>query len=87
MCSFIMPPNRHPCIDVSKRESLCDLFHHLVEKRTNTKKGITKKHAMLQYQMIIKIKGYAKPVEHQLEVHTRYDGKNEDVVNPNGKHQ
>jgi hypothetical protein len=37
-----------------------------VEKRINTKKGIIKKHAMLQHQrdqMIIEIKGYAKPVE------------------------
>jgi hypothetical protein len=37
--------------------------------------------------MLIKIKGYAKPAEHQLEMHMGYDGKNEHVVNPNGKHQ
>jgi hypothetical protein len=30
---------------------------------------------------------YVKLVEHQLEMHMGYDGKNEDVVNPNGKHQ
>jgi hypothetical protein len=37
--------------------------------------------------MLIKIKGYAKPTEHQLEVHMEYDGKNEDTIKPNGKHQ
>jgi hypothetical protein len=37
--------------------------------------------------MLIEIKGYAKPIEQQLEVHMGYDGKNEDMVNPNGKHQ
>jgi hypothetical protein len=37
-----------------------------MEERTNTKKGITKKHAKLQYrkdQMLIEIKGYPKPIE------------------------
>jgi hypothetical protein len=35
-----MPLSCHPCIDVNKREFLGDLSHHLVEERTNTKKGI-----------------------------------------------
>jgi hypothetical protein len=38
-----MPPNYHPCIDVSKHKSLGGFSHHLVEGRTNIKKGITKK--------------------------------------------
>jgi hypothetical protein len=37
--------------------------------------------------MLVKIKGYVKLVEHQFEVHMGYDGKNKDMVNPNGKHQ
>jgi hypothetical protein len=37
--------------------------------------------------MLIKIKGYAKPAKHQLEAHMGYDGKNEDMINSNGKHQ
>jgi hypothetical protein len=37
--------------------------------------------------MLFKIKGYAKPIECQLEAHMGYNGKNEDVVNPSGKHQ
>ncbi len=37
--------------------------------------------------MWIKIKGYAKFVERQFEVHMGYDGKNKDMVNPSGKHQ
>jgi hypothetical protein len=37
--------------------------------------------------MLIEIKGYAKLVEHQFEVHMGYDDKNEDAINPNGKHQ
>jgi hypothetical protein len=37
--------------------------------------------------MLIKIKGYAKPTKYQLEMDMEYDDKNEDVVNPNGKHQ
>jgi hypothetical protein len=36
--------------------------------------------------MLVKIKGYAKPIEHQLEAHMGYDDKNEDVVDPSGKH-
>jgi hypothetical protein len=59
-----MPPSCHPCIDVSKWESLGSLSHHPMEEKTNTKKRITKKHAMLQHQkdwMLIEIKGYAKP--------------------------
>ncbi len=36
--------------------------------------------------MLIEIKGYTKPIEHQLEEHMEYDGMNEDKVNPNGKH-
>jgi hypothetical protein len=35
--------------------------------------------------MQVEIKG-AKPVERQLKVHMKYDGKNKDVVNRNGKH-
>jgi hypothetical protein len=38
-----MPPIRHPCINASEHESLGDFFHHHVEEKTNTKKGITKK--------------------------------------------
>jgi hypothetical protein len=37
--------------------------------------------------MLIKIKGHAKPTEHQLGAHMVYDGKNENAINPNGKHQ
>jgi hypothetical protein len=37
--------------------------------------------------MLIKIKGYAKFVEHQLKKHMEYDGMNEDEINLNGKHQ
>jgi len=37
--------------------------------------------------MLIEIKGYAKLTKHQLNAHMGYDGKNEDMVNPNGKHQ
>jgi hypothetical protein len=37
--------------------------------------------------MLVKIKGYAKPIEHSLEAHMVYDGKNEDVINSNGKYQ
>jgi hypothetical protein len=51
-----------------------------MEERTNTKNGITKKHAKMQYwkdQMLIKIKGYAKLVEHQFEKHMEYDDMNE----------
>jgi hypothetical protein len=36
--------------------------------------------------MLIEIKG-AKPIKHQLEQRMKYDGMNEDEVNPNGKHQ
>jgi len=35
--------------------------------------------------MRVEIKG-AKPAERQIKVHMKYDGKNKDVVNPNGKH-
>ncbi len=45
---------------------------------------------MLQHckeQILVKIKGYVKFVERQLKVLMGYDGKNEDAVNPNGKHQ
>jgi hypothetical protein len=37
--------------------------------------------------MLIEVKGYVKPIGHQLEVHMGYDGKNEDTINPSGKHQ
>jgi hypothetical protein len=37
--------------------------------------------------MLIEINGYAKLIERQIEVHMGYDGKNEDVINPNGKHE
>jgi hypothetical protein len=58
--------------------------------KENTKKGITKKHVKLQYRgdyMLIKIKGYTKPIKYQLKEHIKYDGMNKDKVNPNGKHQ
>jgi hypothetical protein len=45
---------------------------------------------MLQHQkdwILIKIKGYVKPVKRQLKAHMGYDGKNEEVKNPNKKHQ
>jgi hypothetical protein len=61
-----------------------------MKERTNTKKGITKKHVKLQYGkdwMVIKIKGNAKLIKHQLEKHMEYDGMNEDELNPSGKHQ
>jgi hypothetical protein len=35
--------------------------------------------------MLVEIKGYAKPIECQLEMHMGYDGKNEDTINPSGK--
>jgi hypothetical protein len=53
-----MPPNHHPCINISEWESLGDFFHHPVEERTNTKKGITKQ--MPCCNINIEIKGYAK---------------------------
>jgi hypothetical protein len=37
--------------------------------------------------MLIEIKGYAKPIKCQFEVHMGYDGKNEDAIGPSGKHQ
>jgi len=37
--------------------------------------------------MLIGKKGYANPVEHQLEMDMEYDDKFGDVVNSNGKHQ
>ncbi len=37
--------------------------------------------------MLIKINGYAKFIENQLERHTEYDGMNKNKVNLNGKHQ
>jgi hypothetical protein len=52
MCALIgvphvMPPSCHSCTNASDHKSLCKLSHHLVEERTNTKKGITKKCAKL----------------------------------------
>jgi hypothetical protein len=61
-----------------------------VKERTNTKKGIIRKHAKLQYwkdKMLIKINEYAKPTKHQLEEYIKYNGMNKDEVNPNEKHQ
>jgi hypothetical protein len=37
--------------------------------------------------MLIEINEYTKLVERQFEMHMGYDGKNEDVVYPNEKHQ
>jgi hypothetical protein len=37
--------------------------------------------------MLIEIKGYAKFTKHQLNAHMGYDDKNEDMENPNEKHQ
>jgi hypothetical protein len=37
--------------------------------------------------MLIEIKGYVKPVEHQLDKHMGYDAKNKDDVNSNENHQ
>jgi hypothetical protein len=85
-----MSPSCHPCIDTSEHESLGGLSHHLVEERTNTKKGIIRKHAKLQYwknKILIKIKEYAKPIKHEFEVYMEYDGMNKDEVNPYEKHQ
>jgi hypothetical protein len=85
-----MSPSRHPCIDASERESFGCFSHHPMEERTNTNKGITKKHVKLQYQkdqMLIEIKGYAEPNEHQLKEHMEDDSTNKDEVNPNRKHQ
>jgi hypothetical protein len=36
--------------------------------------------------MLVKIKGYAKPIERQFEAHMGYDGKNEDTIDSSGKH-
>ncbi len=61
-----------------------------MEENTNTKRGITKKHAKLQYhkdQMLIKINEYAKFIRHQLKEHMESDGMNKDKVNSNEKHQ
>jgi hypothetical protein len=85
-----MPPSCHPCTNASNRKSFGGLSPHPVEERTNTKTGITKNCAKLQYrkyQMLIEIKGYTKPIEHQFKKHMGYDGRNEDEVNPNEKHQ
>jgi hypothetical protein len=38
-----MPPNCHPCIDVGEHKSFGGLFHHPVEEKRNTKKGIMEK--------------------------------------------
>jgi hypothetical protein len=38
-----MLPSCHPCIDVSKRESLGGLSHHPREEMTNAKKEVIKK--------------------------------------------
>jgi hypothetical protein len=76
-----MSPNCHPCIDTNNHGSLDDLFHHPIKERTNTKKGITKKHAKLQYKvdwMLIDIKRYAKLDEYQLENHMEYNDMNKD---------
>jgi hypothetical protein len=59
-------------------------------RKGQTPKRSDKKHVKLQYwkdHMLIEIKGYPKPVEHQLEKHMEYDGMNKDEVNPNRKHQ
>jgi len=45
----IMPPNHHPCINANEHKFFGGLSHHPMEERINTKKGITKKHAKLQY--------------------------------------
>jgi hypothetical protein len=45
---------------------------------------------MLQHQKdqtLVEIKGYVKPTKHKFKAHMGYDGKNEDIINPNGKHQ
>jgi hypothetical protein len=84
-----MPPNCHPCIKVSKHETLGGLSPPRGGKDKH-QKGNNKKNAMLQHckeQILVKIKGYVKFVERQLKVLMGYDGKNEDAVNPNGKHQ
>jgi hypothetical protein len=44
-----MSPSCHPCNDANEHEYFGGLSHHLMEEKTNTKKGITKKHAKLQY--------------------------------------
>jgi hypothetical protein len=46
---IVMFPNHHPCITASKHKYLGGLFHHPMEEMINTKKGIKKKHAKLQY--------------------------------------
>jgi hypothetical protein len=37
--------------------------------------------------MLVRIKGYAKPIECQFKAHMGYDGKNKDRVDLSGKHQ
>jgi hypothetical protein len=37
--------------------------------------------------MLVKIKGYAKHTKLQFEAYMGYGGKNEDTINPSGKHQ
>jgi hypothetical protein len=59
-----------------------------MEERINTKKGITKKHVKLQHwkdQMLIEIKGYAKPIKHQFKAHMGYDGKEKKHGKPKWK--
>jgi hypothetical protein len=45
-----------------------------------------KKNAKLQYwkdQMLIEIKGYVNPIDHQPEENMENDGMNENEINPN----
>jgi hypothetical protein len=58
-------------------------------RKDKHQEGNNKKNVNLEYRkdhMLIKIKGYAKPTKHQLEVDMEYDDENEDMVNSNGKH-
>jgi hypothetical protein len=61
-----MSPIYHPWIDANQHKYLGGLSHHLMKEKTNTKKGITRKHAKLQYQkdwMLIDIPIYLMRVK------------------------
>jgi hypothetical protein len=85
-----MFPNCHPCIIASKYKSPSWPFSPPHGRNDKHQEGNIKKNAKLQYwkdQMLIEIKGYIIHVEHKLKEHMKYDGMNENEVNPNGEHQ
>jgi len=66
-----MSPSCHPYIKENQRKYLDGLSHHLMKENTNIKKGITRKHAKLQYQkdwMLIDIPTYLMKVKKCLDM-------------------